>query len=296
MNQTQKGSILVMSSHVVRGAVGNRAAVFALETLGHPVWAMPTVILPWHPGHGRSTRIALPDDSFAAACADLSATSKRNELTAVLTGYFGSAGQVEAAGRLISALKLDNPDLVYLCDPVIGDLGGLYVPEAVAAAIRDHLLPLADIATPNRFELAWLTATNPETNLDLAAAAGRLSAPQVLVTSAFEMMDKAIGNLLVTAETLLMAEHRALDRVPNGLGDLLAALYLARTLAGESPERALQAAASSVFEIVTRTVRDGGDELAIARQAASLSTPMAMVQMRRLMRPGQKPKLQPVGI
>jgi pyridoxine kinase len=50
-------AVIVISSHVVRGSVGNRAAVFALETLGYPVWALPTVILPWHPGHSRATRI-----------------------------------------------------------------------------------------------------------------------------------------------------------------------------------------------------------------------------------------------
>ena len=50
-------AVIVVSSHVARGSVGNRAAVFALETLGHPVWAVPTVLLPWHPGHGRATRI-----------------------------------------------------------------------------------------------------------------------------------------------------------------------------------------------------------------------------------------------
>lgn len=45
-----KKAIIVISSHVVRGSVGNRAAVFALEIFGHPVWAVPTVILPWHQG------------------------------------------------------------------------------------------------------------------------------------------------------------------------------------------------------------------------------------------------------
>ena len=59
MSEHEKGAIIVISSHVVRGTVGNRAAVFALETLGHPVWAVPTVILPWHPGHGPSRRIAI---------------------------------------------------------------------------------------------------------------------------------------------------------------------------------------------------------------------------------------------
>ena len=49
-------AVIVVSSHVARGSVGNRAAVFALETLGHPVWAVPTVVLPWHPGHDAQVR------------------------------------------------------------------------------------------------------------------------------------------------------------------------------------------------------------------------------------------------
>ncbi|MGC4034134.1 MAG: hypothetical protein QM754_20835 [Tepidisphaeraceae bacterium] len=64
-------AVIVISSHVARGSVGNRAAVFALETLGFPVWAVPTVILPWHPGHSRATRIVPPVDQFKAMMADL---------------------------------------------------------------------------------------------------------------------------------------------------------------------------------------------------------------------------------
>jgi len=39
-------AVIVISSHVARGSVGNRAAVFALETLGFPVWAVPITSLP----------------------------------------------------------------------------------------------------------------------------------------------------------------------------------------------------------------------------------------------------------
>ena len=64
-------AVIVISSHVARGSVGNRAAVFALETLGHPVWAVPTVLLPWHPGHGPATRIVPDADQFSAFMKDL---------------------------------------------------------------------------------------------------------------------------------------------------------------------------------------------------------------------------------
>ncbi|MGO8536034.1 pyridoxal kinase, partial [Rhizobium ruizarguesonis] len=54
MSENAAGAVIVISSHVVRGSVGNRAAFFALETLGHPVWALPTIERPW-PGCQGST-------------------------------------------------------------------------------------------------------------------------------------------------------------------------------------------------------------------------------------------------
>ncbi len=80
-------AVIVVSSHVARGSVGNRAAVFALETLGFPVWAVPTVILPWHPGHGRATRIVPPAEQFSALMADLARAPWLGEVGAVLSGY-----------------------------------------------------------------------------------------------------------------------------------------------------------------------------------------------------------------
>ena len=157
-------AVIVVSSHVVRGTVGNRAAVFALETLGHPVWAVPTVILPWHPGHGRATRI-VPQD-FAALMNDLAGAPWLGEVGAVLSGYLGEAAQAAGVASLVAAVRARSPGALYVCDPVIGDAGGLYVPEATAAAIRDTLIPLADVATPNRFELEWLSGRKAD---DLAA-------------------------------------------------------------------------------------------------------------------------------
>ena len=56
---------------------------------------------------------------------------------------------------------------------------------------------------------------------------------------------------------------------------------------GLPEERALMTATASVFEIVARTAKRGADELTLEQDASSISTPMAMVQMRRLMHPGQ---------
>ncbi|WP_313524060.1 pyridoxal kinase PdxY [Shinella sp.] len=287
MSESDKGTVIVISSHVVRGTVGNRAAVFALETLGHPVWALPTVILPWHPGHGRATRVTISDDDFDAIISDLIRSPWRGEVKAVLSGYLGSAAQARSVARLVASLRADNPELLYMCDPVCGDERGLYVPEETAVAIRDSLLPLASIATPNRFELAWLAGAPLETNNAIVEAALSLGPARMLVTSSLPLMAGSTGNLFLSGRSALLAEHRLVDNPPNGTGDLLAAVFLSRLMENLPEERALMLATASVFEIVARTAKRGADELTLEQDASSISTPMAMVHMRRLVHPAQ---------
>jgi pyridoxine kinase len=288
MSETSNGAVIVISSHVVRGSVGNRAAVFALETLGYPVWALPTVILPWHPGHGRATRVTLSEGDFDALVDDVIRAPWTGEVRAVLSGYLGGDFQARAVARLVSALREKNPDMIYACDPIIGDVSGLYVPEATAIAIRDHLLPLATLATPNRFELSWLCGASLETNAAILEAALSLGPPRMLVTSAVPMMAGSTGNLYLSGNHALLAEHRLISNPPNGTGDLLSALFLARILEGLSEERALHLATAAVFEIIARSAKRGADELTLEQDAASHSSPMAMVQMRRLLHPSQR--------
>ncbi|OQM74562.1 pyridoxal kinase PdxY [Manganibacter manganicus] len=275
-------AVIVISSHVARGSVGNRAAVFALETLGFPVWAVPTVILPWHPGHGRATRIIPPAEQFSALLADLERAPWLGEVGAVLSGYLGEGVQADAVASLVHAVKQKSPGALYVCDPVMGDKGGLYVPAATAAAIRDRLMPLADIATPNRYELEWMTGVDL-TDLKSTVAAARAANPAtMLVTSARAMMANSTANLLVTAKQALLAEHRLVERPPNGLGDLTAAVYLGRVLSGRPPMDALQSTTAAVYEILARTAARGGDELQLETEAQSLSHPMATVEMRNI--------------
>jgi pyridoxine kinase len=290
MTEQSQGAVIVISSHVVRGSVGNRAAVFALESLGFPVWALPTVVLPWHPGHGPSTRLTFTEDDFDHAVDDLIRAPWLSEVKAVLTGYFGNAAQARSVARLVKALRARDPDLLYVCDPVMGDVGGLYIREETAVAIRDELIPLASVATPNRYELEWLVGGKLSSNAEIIEAALSLGPSRMLVTSAVPMMAGGTGNLYLSGKHALLAEHRLIDNPPNGLGDLTSALFLARLLAGVPDERALQLTTASVFEVLARTAKRGGDELTLESDASSLSTPMALVQMRHLMHPSQRPK------
>jgi pyridoxine kinase len=270
---------------VVRGSVGNRAAVFALETLGHTVWAVPTVVLPWHPGHGLATRIVPEPERFYAMLLDIEESPWLGEVAGVVSGYVGGPEQVAAIASLVRRVKLKNRNAVYLCDPVIGDKGGLYVNESIATQMRDRLLPLADIATPNRYELAWLAGTSLDGAEQVARAAEALGPPTMLVTSAPCEAPGTTGTMLLAPGEALLAEHHEIANPPNGLGDLTAALFLARRLEGQGNAEALQHTTAAVFEVLARAAKRGADELMLAADANSLSHPPAPVHLTRLRRP-----------
>ncbi|TNB46376.1 pyridoxal kinase [Martelella lutilitoris] len=283
----QTGAVIAISSHVMRGAVGNRAIVFALETLGLATWSIPTIVLPYHPGHGPSTRLTFDGDGFSRAIGELGASRWRSEVSAVISGYIAGPRQAETIATLVRNLKADNPEIKYLCDPVSGDENGLYVPEETAAAIRDHLLPLADIATPNRFELSWLTGRAIPDNSAAVDAALALGPGEVVVTSAHAFIREGVAALYVDERQAVLAEHGRLENPPNGLGDLFSALYLAARLAAVSPAQALEKSTATVYEVLARAVREGADELQLERNASSLAAPFAKVGIRQLMHPAR---------
>ena len=276
-----KPAVVVVNSLVARGGVGGRASVFVLERLGFPVWLVPTVLLSWHPGHGPATRIVSPTAQFQPFLADLAAARWLSEVGAILVGYLGDVAQVESIVRLIEALKARNPNALFLCDPVIGDHGRLFQPEAIAMAVRDRLVPLADIVTPNRFELGWSVGTPVADNRALIGAARRLGRSEVVVTSAFAGPGD-LGNLVVHGDQVHFASHGALPSAPNGTGDVLAALYLAHRLSDEPPEEALCRAVSSTLRLAERAMALGADELPLAAGQDDLLVPARGVSLDRI--------------
>jgi pyridoxine kinase len=230
--------ILAVSSQVAFGPVGNSAAVPALQAMGHEVLAVPTAILSHHPGHGRpaTLRIAAPD--LAAMLGSLDGLGALDSCGAAMTGYFVANEQIHDVARILRRMKDKNPALYVMVDPIIGDRGALYVPLPVAEAIRDVLLPLAACATPNRFELEWLTGLACDDPARAEIAARRLGVAEVLATSIPAGYGR-LATLAVVEDRLHEIRTDARNDVPHGTGDFLAGLYLARRANGESPGAAL---------------------------------------------------------
>ncbi len=242
--------ILSISSQVSHGPVGNSAAVPGMAALGLTVHPVPTVTLSNHPGLGPPAGFrteARHLGSILGALGDLGVLQKCG---AILTGYFASSDQVFSVAHTIRRMKQDNSAVIYLCDPVLGDdPDGLYVPLPVAEAIREELVPLADMLSPNRFELSWLTQQPVGTAKDAVKVARSLPATEVLATSIPDG-DSRLATFAITRDAAHQTSRERLSAVPHGTGDLLAGLYLAHRARGEPPASALHGSMVSLDAVI----------------------------------------------
>ena len=241
--------VLAISSHVARGHVGLAVTVPALQTLGHEVWAVPTIILASRPGLGRFAKHDLPPFELEAMLAALEADGCWQTLDAVFTGYFPSAASVAVAAQAIARIKAANHKTLVVVDPILGDAGKLYVATETAEAIRDLLVPLASIATPNLFELQWLSGDSSAHHDQVRDAARGLGPPTVVVTSALQTRE-SIATLLVTADACIERPMRARSGIPNGAGDLFAGLLLGHLLNGRDTEAALDSSLQNLDRVL----------------------------------------------
>lgn len=245
--------VLILSSHVAASRVGGRVAVSAMEARGIDAVFCPTVLLGRHPGHGAPGGGDIAPEQFGSMLEGVAAQGLFAEFDAVLTGYFASAEQVEIATAAIGEIRKASPHPLIVVDPIIGDHGALYVAEAVATAIRDHLLPLANIITPNAFELGWLSGREITSAEGFIAAAGAVS-PVTFMTSA--RLEGRFGTAYHSGGHAVLAAHAELDGLPNGTGDFLTAELLAELLTGAAPGTAFETAARNTLDVALKA-RDG---------------------------------------
>ena len=260
--------VLILSSWVAHGHVGAAAGAPALQALGHTVTVLPTTLLSNHPGWPHVGGRAVSVDEISGLADGLAANGWLSGHDALLVGYLPSAGHVAFAAQLARRAR---PGRVVV-DPILGDApAGLYLPRDAADAIRDRLLPVADILTPNAFELGWLTGRPVTTPAEIAGAAGAIAGPgRVLVTSVPGAPGET-GVMEVPGARLWRMPWR--DGVPHGPGDVFAALVAA----GHD----VSAALGRLQALVEASL--GADHLRIAERAAdwTVAPPLAPVPQQQ---------------
>ncbi|MDR1248423.1 MAG: pyridoxal kinase PdxY [Treponema sp.] len=283
-------AILSIQSHVAYGHAGNSAAVFPLQRLGREVWAVNTVEFSNHTGYGAWRGKVLEPGLAEELVAGIEDRGVLQDCEAVLSGYMGDAaagGMVMGAVQKVKAL---NPGALYCCDPVMGDVGrGFYVHADIPGMFKNEAIPMADIATPNQFELEALTSLNTSSlaaarkAIDLIHAMG----PRVVLVTSYREQGGAKNQI-----EMLASDGSGIHRVRTpelslgagmaGSGDVTAAIFLSRYLETRSVRETLELTAGSIFGIMEATFKAESRELLLVAAQEELVKPSNTFKAERL--------------
>ncbi|MDB5987543.1 MAG: pyridoxal kinase [Nevskia sp.] len=267
--------VLSIQSHVAYGHVGNAAAVFPLQCLGVEAVAIHTVQFSNHTGYGEFTGQVFGADHIRDVLKGLAARGVLPRCAAVLSGYLGDAAIGAAIVEAVGQVKRANPQAIYLCDPVMGDVGrGVFVHAAIPDFLRESALPAADLITPNQFEFELLCGRTLTSTDDAIAAARALIAQRGLsavVITSLRTADIAEGlaTLAVTATQAwrVLTPYLDLQPLPNGMGDVFSAVLLGARLRGAELPQALEHAVATLYGLVERTEPGARDLPLVAAQS-----------------------------
>jgi len=238
--------ILMISSYVARDPVGLAAAIPPLEQAGIEVVGLPTVVLSNHPIRPHLAGMRLEPALLESMIGALEKNGWLGSFNAIFSGYLPSAQHVEIVAAAVKRLRKLNPSIAYVCDPIFGDdPKGHYIDEEAAAATRDLLVPLADVLTPNRFELSWLSGLDVRSPTDAFEAICQLGRPVIAGTSIPDGPSR-LATVLVTGKQAYMGTVEKWNDVPHGTGDVFAGCLTAKLMLGDSAEQALAYAIAGV--------------------------------------------------
>ncbi|GGF29436.1 pyridoxal kinase PdxY [Microbacterium sorbitolivorans] len=280
--------ILSIQSAVAYGHAGNSAAVFPMQRIGVEVLPVYTVNFSNHTGYGAWRGPVMDPSDVAAVITGVEERGAFGSLDAVLSGYQGSDGIADVIIDAVARVKAANPNALYACDPVMGNAkSGCFVAPAIPALLRDKVVPVADIITPNQFELGFLTDTDPHTiDETLASAdAARAMGPSTILVTSVERPDREHG----TIEMMVVDDSGAwivttpyLPMKANGSGDVTAALFTSHYAKTRDAADSLARTASSVYGLLEQTHAAGTKELQLIEAQAHYANPRMEFEVRQL--------------
>ncbi|WP_309064296.1 pyridoxal kinase PdxY [Microbacterium sp.] len=280
--------ILSIQSAVAHGHVGNSAAVFPLQRIGVEVLPVYTVNFSNHTGYGAWRGPMIDPADVREVITGIEERGVMPQIDAVLSGYQGGEGIADVIIDAVARVKAANPDAVYACDPVMGNAkSGCFVAPAIPDLLRDRVVPVADIITPNQFELGYLTGTTPA-DLDSTLAsvdAARAMGPSTVLVTSVERPDREDGTIEMLAVDDRGAWLVATPHLPmkaNGSGDVTAALFTAHYVGTGDAKTALERTVSSVFDLLQTTLDSGERELQLIESQEFYADPRMQFTARQV--------------
>jgi pyridoxine kinase len=278
-------TVLSVQSWVACGNVGNTAALFPLQRLGCETWSLNTVAFSNHTGHERWRGDTVPASEIATLFEGIAELGVLPRCDAVLSGYLGEAETGPVLLDIVARVKEANPRALFCCDPVMGDIGlGYYVRSGIPEFYRDRALALADVVTPNRFELEWLVGGQVRSLPQAVAAttALRQCGPDIVLVTSLEIDTSGVAVVAAGPDGVWAVETPRLPIDATGCGDAVAALFLGWLLKGKPVPDALATTIAAIYGVIEATMRSPGGELALVVAQDELVSPSRRVAVQRL--------------
>lgn len=193
----------------------------------------------------------LPADFVAA---QLDAVLSDYGTDAVKTGFIGRVDLIQTIAAKLRQYKLTH----IVIDPVlVNHKGQAMFPPEVTQAYIDHLLPLADLITPNRREAELLTGKPVSSLVDMETAVTHLHAlgPKNILLKGGHDGDELV-DLFFDGRSPVKLRSPHID-TPNthGSGDTLSAAVCAFLAKGEEMATAVHLAHSFTYEAIQRAAQ-----------------------------------------
>lgn len=280
-------NILSIQSSVAYGHAGNSAAVFPLQRLGHEVWPVYTVQFSNHTGYGEWRGPVFSADTVRDVLLGIEERGVFPRCDAVLSGYQGAPEIGKVVLDAVTRVKAANPSAVYCADPVMGDVDfGFYVQDGIPQFMRDNVVPVADVITPNHFELNYLVDRKVSTMDELLAAADELRSrgPRTVLITSVQVAESPPDSVQMVAVNGSGAWAVSTPHLPmyvSGSGDATAAIFLAHLMSGSAAD-ALAATADSLYAILQATYDAGAQEILLVQQQDALVNPQRRFEVSAL--------------
>lgn len=260
-------SILSIQSHVAYGYVGNKAAVYPLQSMGYDVWPVNTVQFSNQTGYGKWQGEIFSREHIRSVVNGLENLGVMDQCEAILSGYMGSSDICHEVQDIVKHFKSKNPNIIYLCDPVIGNIS-CYVKPEVLEFFKTQLW--ADIITPNQFEAEILSGIKLNSIEDVKRAAQffHYLGIKIVVITGVKIPDLYSDELcVILSENNLLhavqAKEYQFDIPPNGTGDLFSAVFLGSYLSTRDALVSLQRTVCYADQVLKNTFDSGSRELKI---------------------------------
>lgn len=187
---------------------------------------------------------------------------------AIKTGMIGTP----ALARTIRLALEQHPDIPLVVDPVlIATTGAALSRGKLVAAMKRHLLPRADLLTPNLPEAEQLLDRSIRSREDLLDAAHRLQAlgARAVLLKGGHLPGRRVHDVLLSAHGIRWFSHRRIAVEGHGTGCSLASAIAAGLARGDALEEAVAAAVEFVHQALALAYRPGQGKVVVLNHLAA---------------------------